>query len=204
MNANTNSRWTKIVLGVLFLALSCLFWFNFETTRQSFRWMIGNTYLVTFLAVAISLLDAAGVYMVTVGISRSKEIIDDVFYWLLLLAWVLSTFSDIALTYFWGRIMIYDAPALVSGRIDLETVKLIPFIIAFSEFGMRVPLVISLGRLLSRGIGKVTGAQRQIQPGSPPPASMQPRPVPTGYTPLHTGGAGIGPKNDPNHQKRRF
>ena len=64
---NKLSKWTMISLGALTLALLCLFLFNFETTRQSFIYIIGPTYLVTLLAIAISLIDAAGVYMVFVG-----------------------------------------------------------------------------------------------------------------------------------------
>lgn len=177
---------------LLFMALGCLFWFNFATTRQSFIWMIGEPVLVTVLAVAISLIDIAGVYMVTVGVSRSKDVIDDVFYWLLLLAWVLSTLSDLVLTYFWGSMMIFDSPALKLGRIDEKMIILLPGVIAISEFGMRIPLVISLGRLLAKGFYKIVSSSRGFQPGSPVTQNPM-RPAPRNFVPINTQGASHGP-----------
>lgn len=146
MRKPTMLEFTIMILGI---AMFLLFWFNFETTRQTFTFMLGTTELVTIISIAMSMIDAAGIAMIVATKNDRDKTIESSFAWLMILAWMLAALGDIALTWAWAATRLEEAPVVLSGKASQTAVYLIPWAVALMEFGMRVPLVLGIGKLLS-------------------------------------------------------
>lgn len=141
------------IIIVLCGAMLLLMYFNYATTRQTFSYLLGATHLITVISLAMSLVDAAGIALVTTS-AQGEGFTEDAFIWMMFVAWILAAVADIALTYAWASLNIVVSPAAVAGNVTEQLSKIIPWAIAVMEFGIRVPLVIGIGRQFSGRINK--------------------------------------------------
>lgn len=160
---------TKYTTAILLIAAMLLFiYFNFSTTKQTLEWKLGADGAVTAFAVAISLVDFAGIARVSAGLGvvKNRATTEDTFKPILGAIWFIAIALDVALTFMWGqyRTVIENPGATVTQQ---ESV-VISLMVAIAEVTLRVPLVIAVSRM-----GRSLFVEEEIE--EPEPAYRKPK-----------------------------
>lgn len=184
---NTHVRANLFAL-VLLTGLGCFLLFNYATTYETLGIMLGRTTNVTLFAVAVSMVDFAGLARVLTPNTSMKD--EGVFVYVLLGVWLVAAAVDIILTWWWValRMETVNAGQYLPPGVGAWMTEVFPWAVAFMEFAIRVPLVLLVGQYgdkilepfkrtsFARG-GPVASSMAPKQ-GMPP--IKRPIPVPTG------------------------
>jgi len=136
----------NVLIGIMLLGLLCFLFFNFTTTWETMQVLLGDTTSVLLFAVAISLVDFAGIARIFTPEDDLRK--ENAFVLIMLFVWLVAAFADILLTWWWAALMMEQTNAashLPSGFGNTMLV-VFPWAIAFMEFAIRVPLVLMVGQ----------------------------------------------------------
>lgn len=142
---NTIKRFVNRVnlLGVILMVGLWLFLlFNAATTLETLDKVLGGGIAVVSFGLAVSIVDFAGLARVFVPfVERDHEILSK----LLLAIWLAAAVADMILTAWWVDMRIANNTAMISGVFGARLTVYFPWILAFAEFCIRIPLVVLAG-----------------------------------------------------------
>lgn len=168
----------KVFVIVVLIGLICFLMWNFGTSWSFLKWMLGDTNEVLALAVAVTLVDVAGLARLFTPAQKMRD--EGLFVWLLGFVWILSLVADIVLTYYFVVFWVYDVnPVIPPNAVEVYT--LFPWAVAIIEVGIRVPLVLLVGSYGDRMLHPDKEPVYHQTPTSTP-IRKRPQPVPASST----------------------
>jgi hypothetical protein len=143
---NSNTVRADLFALILLVGLGCFLWFNYMTTLSTLDRVLGDTKSVTAFAIAISMVDFAGIARVFTPETNLKD--ESIFVYVMLGVWMVAAFVDIILTWWWVALQMSNAGAAahIPEGIGGWMLELFPWAVAFMEFAIRVPLVLLVGQ----------------------------------------------------------
>lgn len=138
---------TKIFTFLLLVGMISLLTFNYMTTRETLVWLLGNSQPILLFALALSLVDLAGMSRVLSGEKPNQT--NKNLYGILTVVWIIAIFVDIALTYVWAKYMLDSTGGYGPlSKIGVNAQDWFPLAIALAEACIRIPLVLMIGELI--------------------------------------------------------
>ena len=175
-------------VGMLFFALACFMLFNYLSTYETLKHILGGGLLVFAFAFALSIVDFAGLARIFTPETQAKD--ESKLIYILGAVWLLACIFDVFMTTYWVSLMMIrqDNGSEIQQMMGPFAYKAIPWVIALGEMMLRVSLVLMVGMFgdkLLHGMDKIIPSlQNAIPKRSPIPASrpMPARtPIPTNY-----------------------
>lgn len=125
--------------AILMIGLWLFLLFNAATTLETLGKVLGPGIAVVSFGLAVSIVDFAGLARVFVPfVERDHEILSR----LLLAIWLAAAVADMILTAWWVDMRIANNTEMVSGIFGARLTVYFPWILAFAEFCIRIPLVV--------------------------------------------------------------
>ena len=143
-NSNTGS------LSIILLSVGLLLFlsFNFFTTYDTFAEMLGEGGVIVLLVGGVSAVDLAGLTRVITPEADFRR--ERMVVYITFAVWLLAAAVDIVLTAWWAMLRMSETTVAVGVPSETSTFMLnvFPWAVAITEFCIRVPLIIVLGKIL--------------------------------------------------------
>lgn len=183
--------------GILVVALACFLVFNLVTTIDAFKWLFG-TGILLWLGAGFSLVDFAGLARMFAPALAKDQAEEDSMKLTLLIAWLLSAAADFLLTVLWARIYLVNSnieTLVESGVLLRSDIRLMPYLVAAIEAGLRLLLVSVLAKWGERIVRTTVQEKKKEQK---PVISQQSFPENVFSRPAHTS---TNKKRTPRHPR---
>lgn len=134
-----------LFVGMLFVALLCFMAFNYLSTLETLKHILGAEFMVYAFAFALSVVDFAGLARIFTPETDTQK--EGKLVYLLGAVWVLACLFDVVMTSYWVsyRMSMRENGSAVSALMGEGFYRAIPWIVAFGELTIRIPLVLMVG-----------------------------------------------------------